>query len=1035
MLHISVLGQFRVRIGERDIPPDAWKRRKAAAIVKILALAPDHRLHREQMMELLWPELHPEQAANSLYQALHALRRTVDPVGAGGVRHVILRDQVVQINPDIPVRVDVVTFEDAGAAARRLRDWRSYRQALELYTGDLLPDDRYEPWASDRREELRDEYISLLLELADLHDETGDHSDTIAELRRVVGADPLHEPAHRALMRLYARSGHRQHAIRQFDTLRDALASELEVEPEPESERLIDQIRAGDSAELVRHDVPPGDSVHPQSLHNLPAPMSSFIGREREAAEVRALLGAARLLTLTGSGGCGKSRLALEVAGTVLDDYADGVWLVELAALTDPELVSQAIATALDIREMPGQPLSETLQNWLKTRGTLIVLDNCEHLIDACARAVEGLLRASPGLRVLATSREPLRIGGELTWLVPSLSLPDPRQHSDPDELLAYESVQLFVDRASQIGPGFTLTSENAAAVAQLCYRLDGIPLAIELAAARVRALNVGQIVERLDDRFQLLSGGSRAALSRQQTLRAALDWSYDLLSEPECILFARLAVFSGSFDLDATEHVCDIAPLGAFGIADLLTLLVDRSLVVVSVVDGSIRYSLLETMREYARERLAEHGETDALHRAHSEYYSALAARADRQIRGAGSKEWLARLEGEHDNLRAALEWRHDEARCGSPEAGLTLAGTLHWFWHVGGHFTEGRGWLTRMLASGRSDRTRGLALATTGVGVLSMAVGEYGEGRRLLDESVVVWRELSDLSGLAVALVWLGHGELFHGRVAEARARHREALVLFTELNDSWGTAMATHGLGLDAVEADEHALGSSLFDGSLSIFRELGDDWGTAITLQHMANLTYRSGDLATARQQIAEVLVFEQRMGDTWLEIQSQSLLGEIARAQGDYETAAVAVDKGFAIAADLLHFVGRAWISRNAGFVALAQGDISEARARFREGLLLFQLREYPLGMVCCLMGMAGVAAAEERYELAARLLGAVEGVLEEIQLSLAPADRIEAGRIAAATQAALGDVAFERARADGYTLSLDDAVSEVDRLF
>ncbi len=968
MLHISVLGEFRVRVDDRDILPKDWKRRKAAAILKILALAPGYRLHREQMLELLWPELDPDQAANSLYQALHAARRTLDPRPGNAERFLMLRDQVVQLNPNISLWVDAMAFEKAVIEAHRQRDERTYQRALDLYTGDLLPDDRYEPWANDRRESLREAYVSLVLELAGSEGETNDHSATVAALRRILSADPLHEPAHRALMRLYARSGQRQQAIRQFEMLRETLADELDVEPDPESERLFEQIRAGEMSGRSTQTTLEDGAHHQRPRHNLPAPVSSFIGREWEKGEIRRLVDRSRLLTLTGPGGCGKSRLAVEVAADMLDEYPDGVWLVELASLTDPALVPQEIAAALDLREMPGQSLTDTLTSWLKPRRVLLVLDNCEHLIDACAHLVELLLRAVSSLHVLATSREPLRIAGETTWLVPSLSLPDPGDRADVDTLLEYEAVQLFVDRAGHIAPGFALTPENAAAVAQLCYRLDGIPLAIELAAARVRTLNVGQIVERLSDRFQLLRGGSRSALSRQQTLQAALDWSYELLSEPERVLFARLAVFSGGFDLEATERVCGVAPLEATSIiADLLMQLVDRSLVVVSVADGSIRYALLETMRAYGRERLAERGELDSLRRAYAEHYSALATQADRQIRGSGSRQGIKRLDDEHENLRAALEWCHEQAQSGAPEAGLTLAGTLYWFWHLGGHFSEGRGWLARMLAERSGDRTRGSAMALTGAGVLSLGVGEYGEGRRLLNEGIDIWRELDEPPGLAGALVWAGHAELFHGRVTEARARHREALVIFAELNDRWGTALSTHGLGLDAVEADEHALGRSLFDGCLAIFRELQDDWGTAITLQHMANLTYRIGDFAAARQQVAEVITLEQHIGDTWLELQSQSLLGEIARADRDYETAALAVEKGLAIAEDLLHFVGIAWISRNAGFVALAQGDIVEARSRFREGLALFQLRDYPLGIACCLVGFAGVAAADNRF--------------------------------------------------------------------
>ena len=1033
-LRLALLGGFHVRVDGRDIPAEGWTRRKAAALVKLLALAPGHRLHREQAMELLWPELDPEQAANSLHQALHAARRTLAGDGADGGRYLILRDQVVQFEPRLAIWVDAVAFEAAAAEAHRRRNPDAYRSALALYAGDLLPDDRYKPWAGDRREALRAEYLALLLGLAGCREAAGASADAIAAVRRVVAVDPLNEPAHRALMRLHARSGQRQHAIRQFHTLRDALASELGVEPEPESQRLYEQVRAGE----IAAEAPTGGVGGQRPRHNLPAPVSSFIGREREKAEVRRLLAGTRLLTLTGPGGCGKTRLALEVAGEIVDAYDDGVWSIEFAPLTDPALLPQAVAAALGVRESPSQPLRDTLSAWLKPRRTLLILDNCEHLIDACARFAESLLRAAPGLSILATSREPLRIAGEATWLVPSLSLPDPGGPADLDRLLESEAVQLFLDRAGRAVPGFGLTPENGASVAELCYRLDGIPLAIELAAARVRALGVGQIVARLGDRFRLLTGGSRAALSRQQTLRAALDWSYDLLSEPERALFARLAVFAGSFDLPAVEAVVGggVPGMDRTGegpppplVLDLLLQLVDRSLVAVGNDGDVARYHLLETMRDYARERLVERGELDALRRAHADHYAALAKRADRQLRGVEQAAWVERLEREHDNLRAALEWYRTEAEVGRPEPGLELAGTLHWFWHLGGHFSEGTAWLERLLAHRAGMRTEGLATALTGSGILASTTGGFARAQRLLDDAIAIWRELDRPAGLALALTWSGWCALFLGGPSEARARHGEGLALFTRLGDRWGIALASLGLGFDAAESDEHALARELFERSLALFRDLRDDWGVATTLQQVANLTYRLGDFATARELVADVLALEQRMGDRWLEVQSRLLLGEIARAEEEYETAASAVAASLELAQAIGHRTALAWALRDAGFVALARHDSLGARARFRKSMAHFRVDAHRLGLVCCLIGMAGVAAAEGRPDAAARHLGTAQAALERLGLALAPADRGEAERIAAAARTAIGDAAFTTAREAGRNVPLEEALA------
>ncbi|MGH2352814.1 MAG: ATP-binding protein, partial [Chloroflexota bacterium] len=412
--------------------------------------------------------------------------------------------------------------------------------------------------------------------------------------------------------------------------------------------------------------------------HNLPLQLTSFVGRERELPAVRDLLAEHRLVTLTGPGGTGKTRLALQVAADVLPAYPDGVWLVALAALADPALVPHAVAQAVGVREEPGRPLLGTLADALRPKRLLLVLDNCEHLLDACAHLADALLRACPHLRVLATGREALGIAGETAWRVPSLGLPDAR-HLPPVEVLSqYEAVRLFIDRALAVQPGFRVTNQNALAVVQVCARLDGIPLAIELAAARVRVLPVEQLLVRLEDRFRLLSGGSRTALERHQTLRAAVDWSYDLLTEPENAVFARLAVFAGGFTLDAAEAVCAGDGIEAVEVLDLLTHLVDKSLAVVDEQpDGTARYRLLETLRHYAREKLAAREEADTVRAQHATHYLALAEQADPELRGPRGAGWLDRLRRDLDNMREALAWA--EAG-GEAELGLRLAAALLW-------------------------------------------------------------------------------------------------------------------------------------------------------------------------------------------------------------------------------------------------------------------------------------------------------------------------------------------------------------------
>ncbi|MCA1729638.1 MAG: AAA family ATPase, partial [Actinobacteria bacterium] len=524
-------------MGLRKIEGSLWHLRKGASLVKLLALAPGHRLHRERVMDLLWPNLAPKAAANNLRYALYHVRRILEGASSTTASgYLRLQGDLVGLCPEGPLWVDVEAFEDAVSSARRVREPSAYRAALDLYAGELLPEDLYEEWTENRREELQNSYLALLIELAGLYEEREELESAIEALRRVVAGEPAHEEAHVGLMRLYALLGRRLQAMRQYDLLKEVLSRKLDAKPAEDSRRLHEKIVVGQ----FRHVHPPQEKQRvPEDLqvthpHNVPETLTSFVGRGTELVKVRRTLAMSRLLTLIGAGGCGKTRLALEVTRDFVGLYPDGVWLVELAGLSEPELVPQQVADALGVREQPNRPLLSTLLEELQTKKLLVVLDNCEHLIDACARLVETLLGVCPDLRVLATSREALGVSGEVTWRVPSLSLPEHESLTDVKQLTCYESVQLFIDRACCRDPAFVLSPQNAPAVAKICKRLDGIPLAIELAAARVGALSVEQIALRLTDSLKLLSAGRRMASKRHRTLKGMLDWSYGLLSEPE---------------------------------------------------------------------------------------------------------------------------------------------------------------------------------------------------------------------------------------------------------------------------------------------------------------------------------------------------------------------------------------------------------------------------------------------------------------------------------------------------------------------
>ncbi|MDQ4129228.1 MAG: hypothetical protein M3151_14990, partial [Actinomycetota bacterium] len=612
-LRIRLLGGFRVSVGPRVIEEDGWRLRKAAGIVKLLALSPGHRLHRERVMDLLWPGLDPKSAANNLYHTLHVARRTLEPTP--GSRYLRLRDERLALSPDGPLWVDVESFEGAAAVASRTREPADYRAAIDLYAGDLLPGDRYEEWANERREALRRLYVTLLFESGRAYEDLGEHGQAIEAFGRTVMAEPAHEEAHVGLMRLYAAGGQPFKAVLQYEQLQKSLRQRLSGEPEAASRRLYREILAGRSSV-----VPPEARGRPDNRaapprHNLPEARSSFVGREQEMVEVKRALAMTRLLTLSGTGGCGKTRLALEVARGLAENIPDGAWVVELAPLADPGLVPQAVAAALGVREEPTRPILSALIDGLREKDLLLVLDNCEHLVEACARLVDALLGSCPRLRVLATSREPMNVEGEVNWLVHPLSVPEESQQPAFEELARYESVRLFVERSRSRVPAFGLTPENAGVVAEVCRKLAGIPLAIELATSRMGVLALEGLVEKLDDSLGLLTGGSRTAEPRQRALRGALDWSYDPLDEPERTLFDRLSVFAGGWTFEAAEAVCSGGGIAGFEVLDLLGNLVNKSLVTVETGrSGVLRYGLLEPVRQYARERLEAGDEADAV-------------------------------------------------------------------------------------------------------------------------------------------------------------------------------------------------------------------------------------------------------------------------------------------------------------------------------------------------------------------------------------------------------------------------------------
>ncbi len=632
------------------------------------------------------------------------------------------------------------------------------------------------------------------------------------------------------------------------------------------------------------------------------------------------------------------------MAADALEQYPDGVWLVELASLTDPALVPQTVTSALGLSEQAGKTYFQTLTDHLKSKRLLLLLDNCEHLLAACAQLCDVLLRACPHLTILVSSREGLGIAGEQTYRVPSLSLPNLKEKLTVEQVSQYEAVRLFIERATSSKADFVVTTASAPALASVCHRLDGIPLAIELAAARVRSLSVEEINTRLDNRFRLLTGGSKTALPRQQTLRALIDWSYSLLTDQERLLLCRLSVFAGGWTLNAAERVCTSetaasATIEEWEVLDLLTGLVDKSLVVAATQGEASRYRLLETVRQYARDRLAEAEEGQGVREKHRDHFLALAEEAKPKLSSAEQAQWLTVLEEEYDNLRLALTFCLEEPE--ASEAGLRLGAALQVFWQVRGHLSDGREHLTAALGHpGAQEHTRARADALNVAGALANMQGGYATARSLHEESLTIRRELGDKRGIAGSLNNLGIVAQEQGDYGAAHALYEEALGLNRELGNRAWEAINLSNLGVVASNQGDYGAARALYEESLTMRRELGDKQCIAQSLNSLGNVTHDQGDYAAARALHEESLKIQRELGDKRGIAGSLHNLGMVAHDQGEYAAARALYEEALGLNRELGN---RAWEAINLtalGMVASNQGDYGAARALYEESLTI-----------------------------------------------------------------------------------------------
>jgi predicted ATPase/DNA-binding SARP family transcriptional activator/DNA-binding CsgD family transcriptional regulator len=1027
-LHITLLGAFRVSIGSRPVPDSAWRASQARNLLILLALAPDHRLHRDQIMEWLWPDRKPANAANSLHQASYALRHILEPElpQAASSSYIQMHAGSVVLTAPDRLWIDVDAFTAAAAAARRARTSAMYEAALQLYTGDLLPDDPYADWATTRREELRTLYRALLAEQARLYEQEGQIDRAIRALNRLIEVESTEEAAHMAIMRLHARAGRRTEAVRQYRLLEKALRHELDVGPGPNSRRLYREILEGrfpredEGTRPATTDGPrvatPAGSGVPDAMDrpgsDLPAhthgsaaspaepmvwpdtlarPPTDFIGREQELRDILTLLATSRVLTLTGAGGCGKTRLALQAAALARQAYADGVWLVELDAVTDDTLVAQAVATVLGVAEerTTGKSRAETLVEALRSRHLLLLLDNCEHLLRACAALVEQISLACPQVGVLATSREPLHCAGETVWQVPPMTLPETDVMPAIETLLQYDAVRLFVERSQVRRASFVLTEQNAASVIHICGKLEGIPLAIELAAARITLLSASEIAARLDSSLAVLAHADQGAQTRQRTVHATITWSHDLLSESERILFRRLSVFAGGWTLEAAETVCVGDGIEAQSLLDLLAQLVDKSLVVAREQDGQSRFRLLDPIRHYSAERLNEAGETVRLRERHGAWCATLAETALPELTGANQAVWLDRLEREHDNLRAALR---AAVQMQDAEIAMRLGAALWRFWFQRGHLREGRVWLEQALAldrEGRYDGTMLRARALSALGALVWPQGDYARAQELFEASLALRRQLDDPQGVAGCLNNLGNVAQYQGDYARAAACHEESLAISRQIEDTWGIAGSLTNLAVVAGEQGDYTQAETYFGESLELRRQLGDMVSIALTLGNLGVLARYRRAYARAETLLAESLELRRRMGDRW----------------------------------------GSAGVLANLGSVALDQQQHSRAQSWFAESIALCRELGDQRVAAYCLEGFAALAVAQRQPRRGVRLAAAAAALRQTTNAFLPPNERATIDAAMQAARAALGEEIFAAVWAAGQALPVDQAIT------
>ncbi|MFE9202428.1 BTAD domain-containing putative transcriptional regulator [Micromonospora sp. NPDC007230] len=1044
--------------------------------LKVRALLADLLAHEGQLLTTdrlvadLWGDNSPRDPVGALQLKVSRLRRVLERAEPGA-RAMLVSQPTGYLLRMAPGGTDAGEFAMLTRRARSAPDPRSragwLADALQLWRGPALADFTDWSFARSVAARLEEERLIAVEEHAAARLELDDGEPLVAELGDLVIRHPYREGLRSLHMRALYRSGRQSEALASYRELHARLADELGVEPSPDLVELHRLMLRQDPALVMPR---AGTALAPvRRPTNLVTPITELVGRDDAVAEVTALLNSERLLTLVGPGGVGKTRLAIRTAGDQLARHPDGVWMVELAPLgragpTDGvSSVASAVMSVLGIRETSPLPPMEQLREALDGKRVLLVLDNCEHLVDAVAGVAQKLLPAVPGLRILATSRASLGLAGETLWSVPPLALPPPAGDPQPDALLRYGAVRLFVARATAAAPGFRLDHDNASAVAVLCRRLDGIPLALELAATKVRALGVHAMVARLDDRFRLLASGHRGAPARQQTLRGMIDWSWELLSEPERAVLRRLSLHLDGCSLAAAEAVCGGGEVADVDVPDLVARLVDRSLVFTTVTAGGLRYRLMESIADYCLARLGEEDDAEQARHRYRAYYLALAEQAEEQLRGAEQQLWLTRLDEESTNLQAVHE---SAVRDGLADEVLRLSNALTWYWFLRGRLREGLHRLTLALETPGPMMTAARARAAVWRAGLAVVAGEKSDAIEAGLKALELYKGLDDPVGYARAQWFLGFVQSDFGDLTTSTDLVHRALEDFRRCGDRWGEAAALSTLAKYGMVRGDLAALQRHGELSARIFTDLGDRWGQLQATDSLATLAEVRGDHDRAARMHQEGLHTAEQLG-LWPEASSRlSWLGRIAMLRGDfaqarqlhqqarrlavehgYKPGEIFAEMGLGIAArregrfdaaeehlrTVLDWLPRedfrrgdtlplALILPELGFIAEQRGDPVAAQHLHLEGLhVARQLEGDPRGVVLTLEGLAGAQALAGNHACAARLLGAAAWLRHTAQAPLPPSEQADVDRIASIVMATIGAeefaVNFERGRA------------------